>query len=575
MQVTDLPVEVVVIIIKKLDFKSVYSLYQTCPYFSNIICMYNVVKIADLSPSALESVHFLKDNFMKAISRDLQILDLRGIGGLSRSALLTAVRRMKCLNTLDVSYTDITLFDFFEAYKLCPTIKNVACNFVFGEENDVKAHIIQHQHVFQNFDKVHFIGNAANLLYSNLPMLMVHKAHLSQFVLTVVDNGGTMYNSVKEVDGTNVKVHSKFINISVLNQWKVPTLSATSFNLTNIKHMEDKYEFVLITEILDERKVYVSPMMLKFFESYDPNCINPISTFKYSKNGVIMLWDRTQTEFDDIFRQKLKTKMLNFFPPNIVDDTTVATQECDTFCISIPQSETQPVLYKDATYFKKQRQAPQSQTLDYDNVFRNHKRVHLTMSFPTSLNCPVTLSPSSQYLRKLRSLCLTGNVKYSKEFFNVLFSCCEQLETLNVELSRFSPNASFVARNIPLSQSLKNLRLVDKDIDLGVVFSWCSQCSTLENIHLLDLSEEYTHPFRNPSTMIQRCPNLYCINISGPMTNDTKTIATRLLQKLKTEYRRSNLHFELNKGYPIVRYNYDPYCHMFNIHTIKPIELLY
>ncbi|KPJ01357.1 hypothetical protein RR46_03129 [Papilio xuthus] len=531
MQITDLPVEIVVVIVKKLDIKSVHNLYETCSYFKNVICMYSVVKTAKLALSTAGSVHFLKQTFMKDISRFLQTLDLRGIGDLRRSALQAAVREMKCLITLDVSYTNIDLLDFYEVYKVCPTIKNVACNFVFHTKKDIKAQDVEWQGVFQNFDKVHFVGNAANLWYSNLCVWMLAKACLSQLQLTIIEKFGTALVPVIKENDTNV--HSKYISICILDLWNIPTLSETTFALPSLLRLENIYECVVIIKYGQNGEVYASPRLLKFLECYNAMCIKQLDASKHVTNGVIMLWNKSQTVFDDMFFKELKGKMMKLLPHHITDNNTVVPQEYDYCFLTVPSCQTKANDSNNVT-FKKQRLAPECPTLDYDTVFSNHKTIHLTMFFPSSTNIPVTLSLRSQYLRKLKSLYLTGNVMYSMNFFSVLFSCCEQLETLNVEASPYLHHL-VVLRDISQSHSLKNLRLINKHSHLEVMFSYLSKCSTLENIHIVDF-HSHVNTFADPSPLFERCHNLYCISICADLSDSAITRANQLFKKLKTTY---------------------------------------
>ncbi|XP_014358903.2 uncharacterized protein LOC106711174 [Papilio machaon] len=571
MRITDLPVEIVVIIIKKLDIKSVHNLYESCSHFKNLICMYNVVKTANLALSTTATVHFLKETFMKDISPHLQTLDLRGVGDLSRTALQTAVRGMKCLNTIDVSYTNINLFDIYEVHKLCPTIKNVACNFVFGTKKDIKAKNIQWQDLFQNFDKVHFVGNAANLLFSSLVAWMLHKACLSKLQLTIVENCGIVYDPVEEANETNVKIHSKFISICILNVWKIPIFSGTTLTLPSLQHLEEIYEcVVVITEDLNQNQVYVSPMFMKVFKSYNAKCIKVLDVCKHVTNAVIMLWDKSKTVFDDMFFKVLKSKMINLLPHHIADNITVVPPEYDNCFLSVPLCDMR-ASSKNTVTFKKQRLAPQCPILNYDTVFQQHKTIHLTMFFPSNTNIPVTLSPSSQYLRKLRSLYLTGSVLYSKSFFYVLFSCCQQLETLNVEDSPWCPNQ---LGHIALSR-LKNLRLVNRQSNFKAMFSSLSECSTLENIHILDSHMQECNNLADPSALFEKCHNLYCISICVNISDSAIARANQLYKKLKAKYGKWHMHIALSSNFSQVNHNYDPYCHVFNLYPVKPLEQLY
>jgi hypothetical protein len=210
--------------------------------------------------------------------------------------------------------------------------------------------------------------------------------------------------------------------------------------------------------------------------------------------------------------------------------------------------------------------------LDYDSIFKEKKRLKLSLSFTVNYVNPVSLTSSSDLLSKLTFLSLSGTVRYSVEFFNVLFRCCNNLETLDVVAPSISPCVSPVSRSIPLSKTLKNIRLIDRRFDYNTFFLSLSQCKTLENIHIVDQSSEHTS-LADPGTLFANCENLYSICIKACMTNTKTKDMTRVFNNAKAAHDRPQINVSLSQILLTnVRYglNYEPFIEVFSMFPIKP-----
>ncbi|XP_068626800.1 uncharacterized protein [Battus philenor] len=578
MNLTDLPEEILVIIIRKLNLKSVYNLYGTCNRLKYIISSHNVIKTASLALSTMATVQTLKLNFMKDISRHLLNLDLRGINDLNKTSLLIAVKRMKCLKSLDVSYTNITITDLIQVYKQCTTLKNIACNFVFSTKESISISpddLIKSQDLFKNFDNIHFVGNAGNLLYSNLPLWILRKTNLRQLQLTVVEHDNTVYEQIEEV---NLKVDFKFIKIYVLTEWKLITPSSGScLPLPSVFTADNKYEFIAIDNFDNRAHIKVSPIFENYLDinfNQKSECVNDTKFLRYIFNGVVMLWNKYETVFDENFFKILKSNLVDLFPCCIKDDGVAVPEYFDKFIYELSPYKINTINPQSFTVdFKKKRICPPPIILNYDTVFSKKEKVHLTLVFHEFVNYSVVLLPSSLYLRKLTYLSLSGKVHYSGKFFNVLFTYCEHLETLTIEASVYAPCSSVLARNIPLSQSIKNLWLTDRRIDFTLLFSSLSQCSLLENIHVMDICKQ-SNDFHDLSTLFERCNGLYYLYILVTMSQSAKAKKIQLLRKLKERCNKNYLRVQLCTNDDNVC-NYDPYVNVFALNPIKPPPLLY
>ncbi|CAK1602056.1 unnamed protein product [Parnassius mnemosyne] len=589
MYLIDLPNEILIIIIKKLDLKSVYHLYETCSHLKNIVCMYNVLKTCSMTLNTMATACSFKLNFFKDISGHLLELNASGVADLDKTSLVRAVKSMKCLKSLDVSFTKITIVDLIEAYKVCPTIKNISCNFMFDKEkkNTIKIpqkYLVESQNLFQNFDNINFVGNAGNLLYSNLALWILQKAKLNNLRFTVAENENTVYEINEEIEEDKLIGNIKCMSVYVLNDWRMNNPGIGSFlysmpsALSTLWFMK-KFEFIAIIKgDKAQHSIYVSQMFKNFFSEHfqiDSKCVNDIRIIHYIGNAVILLWNVSEMVPNKAFFSNLKYKLMDFFPFCNKHNDISTVDQYDWFFFNFePEKNESSNSSNYVPEFKKQRVGPPKQSINFDHLFKNKKKIKLTWVFNNYLSCSVFLPSQCQYLRKITYLSLSGNVHYSGEFFNVLFRCCEQLKTLNIEAPTLSPCASSIARNIPLSQCIKNLRLVDKRINFKLLFSSLSQCHILENIHIIDVSSE-CNELCDFSTLFEKCNNLYCLFIYASMSSTAKTQKLQMLNKLKARYCKPYLNLQLCTKYGESRFNYDPYIDVFKLNPIKPIELLY
>lgn len=580
-KITDLPEEVIIMIIKKLDLSSIHNLYNACKHTRRIIQLPGVVKSFNMSLNTMATVHSLKLNFFKDLVYHLQELNMCGVPDLKKSSFQLVIKNLKCLKTLDVSYTNINIIDFVELYPLCPTIKNISVNFVFGKLGLTQISsktIIQCQNVFENLINVHFVGSLSNLMYSALSFSLLHKAKLNALKFSVAECDYVCTTTInKNLLNSDCKPNFNYFNICLLN-WKEHNVYYQNISLlpTLSKLNLDIYEFIIISMMnIDKFTVYTSPLFTDFFHSTFG--INVESTSNFHKplfgNVAVMVWNKETNKFNSVFYDKLFNEIKHYFPKYCVSGTC-APLKYDWFYI-VPQNENLEVnvVQKYEPEFRKRRLGAPSLLLNYDNVFKNMQQVKLSFIFHDHIRSTITIQTDWDYLKKLTFLSLTGSVRYNLDFFNILFRCCCNLITLNVEAPSVFPCASPISRALPFSRCLKNIRLVDRRIDFKVLFLSLSRCLTLENIYVTEDSESEPCDLSDPSVVIEKCDKLYNIYIETPMSEHARTKKLQIINKTKERWKRYALNISLhaktinNK----FRYCYDPFIGIFKLNPIKPI----
>ncbi|XP_026493669.1 uncharacterized protein LOC113398935 [Vanessa tameamea] len=571
MNIVNLPEEILIIIIKQLDTISLYNLYTACFRIRHIISVYRVVKTCDLSLNTMATVQSLKLNFFKDISRHLQELNLCGISDLTKNLLLPAMNKLKSLKTLNVSYTNISIFDFIELYQNCPSIKNISINFMFGKTTRVrllKDSLLQCQEVFKNLDFVNFVGNLSNLIYSQLPLFILCKSRLKALQYTVIECDMTTYEnedseekvqfdqfSIYFLDGKNSSVYYGFMHEMLL------------FNMLDFQ----KYEVIIIIRLnLKSTSLYATPMFKNFFvDNFDLN-VDFIQDFSISifGNVIVMLWNKSTTNFDKSFFERLSKKLKPLFPcPFISSRSTPVPVKYDWFYTTPTHSDSAYRSELCGFSYKKRRVVEPDCILNYDEQLEEKREVQLSLLFNGEIRSGVSFPSQCSYLSKLTYLSVCGQVKYCVNFFEILFSSCDRLVTLNVEAPPICPCYAAISRYISFSRSLKNLRLVDKRIDFKLVFSSLSECKTLENINICEMSSN-SFDICDPSTLFKKCEKLYCLYAYGPVSDKTRNRKLQILKRARQKCQKAHIKVNL---FSHSRLAYDPFIDVFKLNPIKPV----
>lgn len=577
MFITDLPEDVIILIVKKLDLKSINNLYESSQHLGRILSIPGVIKEWQMSLNSMATVQSFKLNFFKDVAGHLQVLNICGVVDVCKTTVMPALRRLKNLKTLDISYTDVDLLDFFDMYDACPSIKNLCINFSFEKRgcNLSESVILRGQNIFEKMENVHFVGTTTNLLYSDIARYILQKANLNTLKYTIIHQKtyGPMECEAKYEGIVKFKqMYVYFMNLEV-NYGSFRDMPIfNKFNST-------KYEFIIIANgaFLDVIEVYVTPIFIDFFREkfrINAKCLTDFNNDLTGNMG-IMIFNKEYTCFNDTFFLKLFRRLNDCFPVFFVSDSQSPVPDNYNWFYTTP-AISQTVNNKNMTdgsiEFKKKRIGNPNFVLDYDEVFKRKTRFKLSLAFTVNYVNPVSLSPSCDFLSKITFLSLSGTVRYAVEFFNVLFRCCGNLETLDIVAPSISPCVSPISRSIPLSKTLKNLRLIDRRFDYNTFFQSLSQCKTLENIHLLDRSPENTS-LADPSTLFKNCDNLYSLCIKACMSNETKRKMTRIFNNAKSSLKKYQLDIKLCQiflTHDRDGFNYEPYIDVFNVYPIKP-----
>ncbi|XP_028156212.1 uncharacterized protein LOC114349839 [Ostrinia furnacalis] len=574
MIISDLPEEVILIILRQLDLISLIKLYDASDdILRKVLTLPCAIKEWHMSLSCLATVQTFKCNLFKDAAHHLQVLNLCSVKDLRKTNIIPVLKRMKNLKSLDVSYTEIKFLDFFDMHDACPTINSLCINYSFekGKVTFSESQVLRGQDVFEKMENLHLIGNAVNLLYTNVPGYFLQKANLNTLKCTIINEPTGYVECDGEFDGI-IKFKQFFVYFMNLELSYGPYYGMSMFNMLIKEH----YEFIIMYNriTLDDVIVYATPVFEEFFKEKFNIKIRGMPQYNNQLTGnmAVLIFKKEDTCFNNTFFSNLFHRLKDCFPvyfeygsKNPVPDnfnwyyTTPTVPPIGDFIVEEPYE------------FKKKRIGIPNFILNLDEPLKSKNKVQLTVSFLLNYVTPITLTPSCDFLSKLTFLSLAGTVRYSVEFFNVLFRCCANLETLDIVASSVSPCVSSISRSVPLSKTLKNLRLTDRRFDYNTFFQSLSQCKTLENIHVLDRSSETTN-LADPSTLIRNCKNLYSICLQACMSTATKKRMISVFNNAKSSMNMHHLDIKLCQiflSHDVEGFEYEPFIHVFNVYPIK------
>lgn len=580
MHILNLPVEILLIIFKMLDFMSQKNLYYTGNnHIKNIVCMHDTVKQCHLSLSTLATAKSLNLNFVRDISRHLLELNMCAVQDLSKTLLIRAIKKMKCLITLNISYTKIEFVDLIDIYQACPTIKNISINFIFrsAKKPMTEEVVIKFQNIFENMENVHFVGSRT-LYMCRLPFILLQKANLNNLKYTFALEARDWFSSVM--------LPPENVYIARIIQFKRFVVYMT--DLVYLPYFTEYCEYLVFQycEFTRLYRIHCSNILEKFcLERFGELVSVPDNTAK--NIFVTIYWNRHTTVFDNIFFSNLDKELDQLLPliryskamdPNQksnqpffrIDD--MSFKRNNNWFLSSPNIQSD-IGNMSVPHFKKVRIVSKPFILDYDEVLRGHHNAELCINFcSVSYRYSVSLSEKNIYLKNLTLLSLRGYVRYNDDFFQVLFQSCDKLVTLHIEAPATSPCAVPISKSIHLSRSIKNFHLTEKAINFNKLFSSLYLCQTLENVHIYDMSLNAVqyNDIANTDLLLEKCNNLYCLVIVASMTETTRAAKTQNLNKAKLKYGRNYLHVKLLK--PDTEFHQDPYNEVFRIIPFKPIK---
>ncbi|XP_041975677.1 uncharacterized protein LOC121730619 [Aricia agestis] len=279
-------------------------------------------------------------------------------------------------------------------------------------------------------------------------------------------------------------------------------------------------------------------------EKFDATVKN---NFPVRDNGHIMLWMKDAHTFDEVFFKQLHKTIRQFLVYFTLDTwNSNCIPNYDRFCITPRENDSSSTQSSVEVGFKRKRIVKENYVLDYDKYFQEKNEVELSLMFSLYvLKTAITFNSECEYLKKLTYLSLVGAEKYTATFFNTLFRSCIKLVTLNVAIGNL--NANDVVRSAPLSHTIKNLRIVAKMIDFNSVLTSLSQCPSLENVHIVDLSITSSSMIFDPTTIVQKCVNLYCVHIiyAFELSKNKQAKQLKIIEDIKTKFHKPYLSFKL------------------------------
>ncbi|KAF9816255.1 hypothetical protein SFRURICE_003806 [Spodoptera frugiperda] len=317
--ITDVPEEVLIMIVKMLDLPDQQNLYNTSQYFRYLLPNCGITKCT-MSMNKMATMNTLKTNIFKSISANLLELNMQGVPDLkSVKLVLPAFKRLKRLKTLDISYTNLNIPDLEEIVKVCPSLKNIAVNFVFGRSPIIKIDeksFMEYQQLFNQFENIHFVGSLTNLLLSRTVVYMLEKAKLDTLKLSAVEFD---HMNTALVDRFTPCVAPSFNHLSLfLVDWRAKRTYDFLRNFPIIAALDLKdYEFFVISTVhIHDVTVCASPKLCAFFTKHFNVKVESVTdhTRNLVGNVALMMWKRETTQFDDIFFNRLYKRVKPYFP---------------------------------------------------------------------------------------------------------------------------------------------------------------------------------------------------------------------------------------------------------------------
>lgn len=578
--ITDVPEEVLIMIVKMLDLPDQQNLYNTSQYFRYLLPNCGITKCT-MSMNKMATMNTLKTNIFKSISANLLELNMQGVPDLkSVKLVLPAFKRLKRLKTLDISYTNLNIPDLEEIVKVCPSLKNIAVNFVFGRSPIIKIDeksFMEYQQLFNQFENIHFVGSLTNLLLSRTVVYMLEKAKLDTLKLSAVEFD---HMNTALVDRFTPCVAPSFNHLSLfLVDWRAKRTYDFLRNFPIIAALDLKdYEFFVISTVhIHDVTVCASPKLCAFFTKHFNVKVESVTdhTRNLVGNVALMMWKRETTQFDDIFFNRLYKRVKPYFPFYYKEPSQAICPPDYDWIFTEPTPCLIDMGESSAKEGKRRKTLVPTVVLDYDHVLLQKSKTQLSIAFKFQTLSVILLPTYADYFQKITFFSISGGaVNYHSEFFSILFQNFYNLVTLSVECPNLASRGYYhaICRAIKSSKSLKNLRIVDKGMDFKIIFDSLSECKTLENINLADLKQWDHNKIADPDNLVRSCTNLNSIFIEALFAQTSLKKQIQLFNKARQTRKRPHLKVVVNfEVHPFpFKYNYDPFLEVFQLNPIKP-----
>lgn len=587
----DLPEDVLILILRELDFRSQYQLSQTCSYFERIMCYRGLVTRCDLSRSTMATAQSFKHHLFLQVAPSLQELILCGIPDLHKKNLLPVIGKLKHLKTIDVSYTNITIPDMVEAHRLCPTIKNMSLNFIFTRAAFIPEQmLLQAIRMLAKLENLSFVGSPENLVFSHLPLYLLSEAkNLKNVKLTAIDCDHSRYR----LRDYRKVIHCQNLSIYLFDWFEKDGNTSYNYFVYDFMHVFkdlDDFEFIMIKRdaSLKYCQFYASHIFRSFIEEHFAvgnrakrnlhTCLEEFTLQRLRRNAMMMFFDKSRTTFDEAFFAKILVQIKEYFPQstecplNHLKDITTENVSCH-ITVTPPRQQAPGAAggaAQPGPEPKRLRTGPPAYELKFDGIVKDKQSVKLNIQFMNILN-PITMSPANQFLSKTTFLALAGDANYSDNFFKVLLQGATVLTTLSIDTPTVNEYSERVAKALKFCKSLRNFKYVEKGIHYKAMMKGLSECAWLENIHLsnscfLDLDAR-AHELADVALLVQKCYKLYSIYIQSNMLETTKKALMKKLNKAKQKYRKPYLNIDIDMTQAFNRYG--PFSDDFNLNAFQ------
>ncbi|XP_053616910.1 uncharacterized protein LOC128679007 isoform X2 [Plodia interpunctella] len=452
-----------------------------------------------------------------------------------------------------------------------PTLKSLSINFTFGTTYKINKDVLsKYQQAFEGLEKVSFVGSTSNFMYGNVAVCMLKKAHLSSLQFTICGNEyfGTVYSDDIEWDKCVLERLPAFKIFSLTNMCYDALLELPLIKLLNFGNYE-----ILIFQKYNYTLVHATPLLKQFIcKNFDVE-VNNLSDLGSVVVGqvAIMLWLREMTQFDHKFYSNLLTILKEYLTFRFDSSHHAPVSEkYNWYCVeqSCPPDDSNHS-HDEGFKFKKARLAQQSLILNYDDTFREKERnINLEIKFKDPLNRPINIH-SCDLFKKLTHLSLVGNVQYTSDFFKNLFEKCDTLVTLVIIKSKGNFHVPTLLNCLPKSKILKNLLINVNMLHYFPLFTYLSECKSIENIHLVT-SNTHDNTLPNPSDLFIKCENLYSICIRCTMPHRAKML--KFYKKVRSKLGKNYLYLDIIPFTDEDRRSlYSPYFNVFNVYQLKPM----
>ncbi|XP_028178413.1 uncharacterized protein LOC114365903 [Ostrinia furnacalis] len=557
MNFLDLPIEVGILILNYLDTKSKINAYNSCSGIREFFAPCHVKRLA-LSRSVIATARTFCHALFVDMGHHIRELNLSGVPDLTARTLKPHISNFIHLRTLDITFTDIYLPDLIE---ICPRyLKNLAVNFFKcprRSRRDMVWDKCKELFKTKEFTSIHFV--VFEFLDSDTPLMFLDGISLIQDLLVTVADNFRDFWDIEEVDVPFNHIDHYTINFSklsyVFRDCRVTHKTAKCLRgVANLNFEQIEYIYIMY---LEKIVVYVSPVFKSIFLvncsdlRVETSSFLPLD-FMLDGNIIFKAWNKRTTKFDEQFMKNVILELQDYFPSYICMHgrikMKITNAPSDWYCIDACEG-----------FEKLIDDLPEKVTLT--DFCRKDGAV-------IRCNRPIRLTSNSKTLNNLTFLRLS-NICIREDFFQILFSQCSKLETLDIyaekrgRLGVFRGYTASLSKSIDLAERLKNVKMTSEDIEYETLFGTLSRCSTLENVHICEYERalgDHEIDVTSMLSMIERCGGLYSLFIEADMSPEQLTLLMSPLRQAAQARARDHLRIEVCDCYR----GWNPFVDVFN-----------